>query len=75
MSDKKLAVMLLEEKLELHGNMIKLDKFLADPENTRDIESREIDLMEKQLIAMKEYYGALNLRSYYHANDRTWPNF
>ena len=76
MSEKKekLAIRLLKEKLELHGNMVALDKFLAEPENTRDIEKREIELMYKQLYAMKIYYGALNYRSYYHANDRKWPD-
>ena len=74
MSEKKLAIKLLEEKLELHGNMVKLDKFLANPENTRDIEPREVELMENQLNAMKAYYGALNIRCYYHANARSWPD-
>ncbi len=74
MSDKKLAVRLLEEKLELHGNMVKLDKFLADPMNTKDIEGREIGLMEAQLKGMQDYYAALNYRSYYHANNQTWPD-
>lgn len=75
MSDKKepLAIRLLKEKLDLHGNMVALDKFLAKPENTQEIEPRELDLMHDQLDAMKRYYGCLNLRSYYHANDRKWP--
>ena len=71
---EKLAVRLLKEKLTLHGNMVALDKFLAEPENTREIEPREIELMVKQLEAMKTYYYALNYRSYYHANDRAWPD-
>lgn len=74
MTEKKLAIRLLEEKLDLHGNMVRLDRFLAEPENTRDIEPREIELMEKQLDSMKQYYVALNYRSYYHAHDRTWPD-
>jgi len=74
MSDEKLAVRLLKEKLELHGNMVKLDKFLAEPENTREIEPKEVELMVKQLGAMKKYYGALNQRSYYHANNMQWPD-
>ena len=74
MKDKEpLAIRLLKEKLILHENMVKLDKFLADPENTRDVEQREIELLCDQLEAMKRYYVCLNLRSYYHANDRTWP--
>ena len=71
---EKLAIRLLKEKLELHGNMVALDKFMAEPENLREIEPREIALMSKQLDAMKTYYGCLNLRSYYHASDRTWPD-
>lgn len=74
MTDKKLAIRLLEEKLGLHTNMVKLDKFLAKPENTREITPRELELMEKQLNAMKVYYGVLNLRSYYHSNAHTWPD-
>ena len=70
----KLALRLLEEKLELHGNMVKLEKFLNNPENTRDIEPRELEFMCKQLEGMKIYYGALNWRSYYHANDHKWPD-
>lgn len=69
-----LAVRLLKEKLTLHGNMVKLDKFLAEPENTREIEPREVELLCTQLKALKQYYGCLNIRSYYHANDRQWPN-
>lgn len=71
---KHIAVKLLEEKLIVYGNMVKLDKFLAEPENTREIEPREVGLLHDQLKAMKEYYGCLNLRSYYHANNNTWPD-
>lgn len=69
-----IAIRLLKEKLELHKNMVALDKFLAEPENTRDLDPKEIDLLEKQQEAMHKYYGALNIRSYYHANDRKWPD-
>ena len=68
-----LAVRLLKEKLILHGNMVALDKFLIDPENTRELEQREIELLYDQQKAMHKYYGILNIRSYYHANDMTWP--
>ena len=71
---EKLAIRLLKEKLELHGNMVSLDKFLADPENTREIDPREVELLHNQLEAMQRYYGILNVRSYYHANDNTWPD-
>ena len=54
--------------------MVALDKFLANPDNTRDVVGREIDFMEEQLEAMKKYYVALNYRSYYHANNQTWPD-
>ena len=70
----ELAVRLLKEKLYLHGNMLKLKNFLDEPENTRDISPRELNLMGKQLDAMKAYYDALNHRCYYHANDRAWPD-
>lgn len=69
-----LAIRLLKEKIELHENMVKLDKFLADPENTREIEPREVGLLHDQLDAMRKYYVCLNLRSYYHGNNRQWPN-
>jgi hypothetical protein len=70
---KKLAITLLEEKLELHGNMVALDKFLDDPNNTRDIDLKELELMYTQLEGMKTYYGALNYRAYFHANQK-WPD-
>ena len=72
--EEPIAIRLLKEKLELHGNMVSLDKFLSEPENTRHIDKREVMLMYDQLEAMKRYYGCLNLRSYYHANDRKWPD-
>ena len=70
---KSVALKLLEEKLDLHGNMVRLQKFLDNPENTRDINPRELDFMYEQLEGMQRYYGALNWRSYYHANG-TWPD-
>ena len=69
----KLALRLLDEKLTLHGNMVALDKFLAEPENLKELNPKEISLMCTQLEGMKMYYGALNIRCYYHANDRTFP--
>lgn len=73
MKDEPIAVRLLKEKLDLHGNMVRLNKFLEEPENTRELESKEIELLCDQQKAMHEYYRCLNIRSYYHANDRTWP--
>tara|TARA_R110002033_G_scaffold170862_1_gene214530 strand:- start:380 stop:601 length:222 start_codon:yes stop_codon:yes gene_type:complete len=69
---KKLAIRLLEEKLELHGNMVALGEFLDDPNNTREIDPRELELMYVQLKGMRDYYGALNSRAYFHANQK-WP--
>ena len=75
MSDKEpIAIRLLKEKLVLHGNMVQLQKFLDEPENTRDLHPREVELLHKQLDGMQKYYGALNVRSYYHANDRKFPD-
>ncbi len=71
--NKKLAVKLLDEKIDIHHNMIKLEKFLDNPENTREIDSRELELMHDQLDGMKKYYAALNYRAYFHANQK-WPD-
>tara|TARA_R110002020_G_C15913382_1_gene742171 strand:- start:40 stop:330 length:291 start_codon:yes stop_codon:yes gene_type:complete len=72
-NNKKLAVKLLDEKIDIHHNMIKLERFLANPENTREIDSRELELMYAQLDGMKAYYNALNHRAYFHANQK-WPD-
>lgn len=70
---KKLAIRLLEEKLALHENMVSLDMFLSDPNKTREVDKKELELMYAQLEGMKAYYGALNYRAYFHANQK-WPD-
>lgn len=70
---KKLAIKLLEEKLALHENMTSLDMFLSDPNKTREVDKKELELMCVQLEGMKAYYGALNYRAYFHANQK-WPD-
>ena len=69
---ENIAVKLLVEKIDLHEKMCKLREFLKNPANTREIESKELDLMHQQLVHIEGYYKILNSRAYYHANNK-WP--
>lgn len=54
------------EKLQLHGRMVSLEKFI-DSDPFFSLEAREQGLLRDQLTAMKKYYGALNQRCYRHS--------
>ena len=64
-------IRLIEEKLDLHEKMVKLWKFL-ESDKINNIDKHEKKLLKLQYKAMKNYYGVLNHRCYFHANGK-WP--
>ena len=71
-SKDSFQVRMMEEKLDLHGNMLKLRRFIESPK-FEEVDEREKPLMKKQLEAMEKYYGALNLRVFFHTCGK-WPD-
>ena len=65
-------IRMMEEKLDIHCNMVKLRKFI-ESDKFNEVNEREKPLLKKQLEGMEMYYGSLNHRVYFHTVGK-WPD-